>query len=633
MTALVVVCPGCGVRIKTTRPEVTLGRTCPKCATPLAGATILRLTSSSQAEPGTKAKAATTGQAAKSGAGLSIWLAATAVASIALATTAFVLQARLRQVAQGPPPPPPHAGSSNAAARANDASPNDRPASTSARPSMRVEPMRVEPSLLAQRAPASAAPPPVANPPRSILSVGGRVPPPPPHPDVSTTPPTTPGPSQGMQGGSQRQSPPPSPSAVATGPPEHRRVRVGDDSGQTMVARLYGDERSRLVLLPDGQIGRPDSLVFTDDPFEPQTIRELRETLLAGPYKGFQVIQTDHYLVFYQSSAPFAKASANLLESLYRGLLKSLRDKGLPVHESEFPLIAVIDRREKDFRARKEIDPEVQAYYDIFSNRIFLFEEPDHREGPEVFALRQPQTVAHEGTHQVLQNIGVQPRLAPWPLWLVEGLAEFCAPTATKRGEWAGFSKVNPFHMATLRELDDPLSMQLANEGQPHPRVGRAPGTSMSEWIVTQTQLSPTDYALAWALIHHLANQRTPDFIAFLKKMGQLAPRQPRKPADDLDAFRKAFGQDLKKLDRSVAKHLAALKNYDPIAYYAVVFEQPVGHNLVRRGGLVSQSPSHIRQWLEEMRSPNGGPVAYLVTPFTTRGDAFRAAQHWLDNR
>ena len=48
----------------------------------------------------------------------------------------------------------------------------------------------------------------------------------------------------------------------------------------------------------------------------------------------------------------------------------------------------------------------------------------------QIAAMRRPQTVAHEGTHQILQNIGVHPRLSAWPLWLVEGLAEYCATPA-----------------------------------------------------------------------------------------------------------------------------------------------------------------------------------------------------------
>jgi len=40
------------------------------------------------------------------------------------------------------------------------------------------------------------------------------------------------------------------------------------------------------------------------------------------------------------------------------------------------PLVAVIFATEGDFRAHKEVDPEVQAYYEFFTNRIFFYETP-----------------------------------------------------------------------------------------------------------------------------------------------------------------------------------------------------------------------------------------------------------------
>src|SRR5262249_50386195 len=163
-------------------------------------------------------------------------------------------------------------------------------------------------------------------------------------------------------------------------------------------------------------------------------------------------------------------------------------------------LVAVIFRTERDFRAHKKVDRDVQAYYEIFTNRIYFYQDSERdQQAPEVAALRKPQTVAHEGTHQILQNIGVQPRLGAWPLWLVEGLAEYCAaPTTTKRGVgWRGLGIVNPLHMATIRDLEDPLSLQV--NGPNRPRIGRDPGMPLVEYLVTRTQLTPTDYALAWA--------------------------------------------------------------------------------------------------------------------------------------
>ena len=217
---------------------------------------------------------------------------------------------------------------------------------------------------------------------------------------------------------------------AACPPPEPRRIVVADESGRKVVARVLGKREGRHVaLLPDGRLGWPDGLIDTKRPFQPATADELRKALLGGEYAGFEVRQTEHYLVFFRGNPAFAAASAQLLESLYKGLFEALRKEGIPAIEAEFPLVAVIDPTEKDFRARHEVDPAVRAFYQASTNRIFFFESSDRdQQAPEVAALRRPQTVAHEGTHQILQNLGVQPRLADWPAWLSEGLAEYCAP-------------------------------------------------------------------------------------------------------------------------------------------------------------------------------------------------------------
>ena len=51
------------------------------------------------------------------------------------------------------------------------------------------------------------------------------------------------------------------------------------------------------------------------------TAEALKERLERGPFSGFQVLTTPHYLIFYQSKRPFAQRSARLLEDLYRGLI------------------------------------------------------------------------------------------------------------------------------------------------------------------------------------------------------------------------------------------------------------------------------------------------------------------------
>jgi hypothetical protein len=412
-----------------------------------------------------------------------------------------------------------------------------------------------------------------------------------------------------------------------------RRMRVQSESGRVVVARVHGTLGDRVsVLMPDGQLGVTEHPVYTDEPFRPATADEMEQELLAGSFAGFRAHRTDHYLVLYQSTPTFAEASARLLEGLYRGLTKAFGEREIPVHEPEFPMVAVIFRTEREFRAHKKVDPEVQAYYEIFTNRIYLYQGSEREEkAPEIAAMRKPQTVAHEGTHQILQNVGVHPRLSAWPPWLVEGLAEYCASgVTTKRGgvAWRGLGVVNALHMATIRDLEDPEALHVMGDNRT--RIGRDPRQSLVEYLVTRTDLTPTDYALAWALTHYLALKRGNDFVAFLQTMSRMPPLLHVTPAEHLAAFRTAFGTDLVQLDRAVGHYLSKVKWSDPLPYYAVMFEQRLRTGMVKRGAIVSQSTSMIRQWLETVTVSDGAAPSWNLLPHPTRARALLTAEQWM---
>jgi uncharacterized protein DUF1570 len=427
------------------------------------------------------------------------------------------------------------------------------------------------------------------------------------------------------------------PPAPEPAPSQAKRYRIRDESGLCVVARLHGQYEGKTALLqPDGQLGFPNRLVPTEAPFVPMTSAALQARLQEGPYAEYQVLTTQHYLIFYQSTFAFAQDSGRLLEDLYRGLIEVCRNRGIPVHETEFPLVAVIFATERDFRAHKQVEPEVQAYYEFFTNRIFFYQQSDQdRENPKVSALRKPQTVAHEGAHQILSNIGVQPRLSAWPLWLIEGLAEYCAtPTHKKKGvAWDRPGMINALHMATLRELDDPLSNELENGGARPKPAKRDRWLIQAESLIPKTRLTPTDYAQAWALTHYLAQKPSGDFVKFLKSMSQMPPLEPRTPEAHLAEFRKFFGDDMAKIDKEADKYIRKLSQkpgYDPLPYYVVIFEQPLGGGMVRRAATVSQSPQVIEQWVQLMSSPQGGVPNWQYFPYPTRSRAISAMTEWM---
>jgi hypothetical protein len=403
------------------------------------------------------------------------------------------------------------------------------------------------------------------------------------------------------------------------------------------VARLYGQYRDKTaVILPDGQLGIPDLLVPAEEPFVPLSAEALRARLNESPLGKYQVLSTQHYLIYFKSQPSFAENSGRALEELYRGMIDVFRKHGIPVHDAEFPMVAVIFATEFEFRKHKDVGPEVQACYEFFTNRIFFYErsEQDLLE-PKLTALRQPQTVAHEGVHQILANLGVQPRLSAWPLWLTEGLAEYCAtPANTRKGvSWERLGMINSLHMATLRELDDPLSNHVEGRDDRTLPVAREPRRSRTESLILKTALTPTDYAEAWALTHYLAQKRGADFIKFLKAMSQMPPLEPRTPAEQLAEFRKFFGDDLFKIDKKeddYIRWLSRLRSYDPLPFYVVMVEQPLGGGTVHRRAKVSQSPQIIQQWLLEISAADGGIGNWQAVPQPTRARAVLMAQEWI---
>ncbi len=418
-----------------------------------------------------------------------------------------------------------------------------------------------------------------------------------------------------------------------------RGFLLRDESGREVVARLHGCRDGKAVLmLPDGRLGVPSMLVPTDEPFRARPFEEVAEDLARGPLEGFKLHRTEHYLIFHQGDDDaFARENGVLLEDLYARLLAAFRKHDVAVHEAEFPLVAVVFKTEEEFRRHRPVAPDVQAYYEVYSNRIFLYEQPSgRRAGPEVDALLRPQTTAHEGTHQILQNIGVQPRLAEWPLWLVEGLAEYCAAPASRKGQptWDGLGQINNLHMATLRELEDPMSV-ARRDPEARTSLFRKPGQPLVEAMIRRTELSPTEYALAWAMTHYLAMKRSDDFTRFLRVMAAVPPLAPRSADDQVRTFREAFGDDLGKLDRTIHAYLGGLtkrKGYDPMPYYAVFFEQALANGMRRRAAMVSQSPQLIKQWIGEMSNPTVGPPFWRATPFPARARAEFAAREWIQS-
>ena len=633
MEPLLLICEGCGAKIRAGHPDRARGKTCPRCAFSLASAVDRAVgpqatTRLRAAQPGPPIHPFSPDSTPSSTSWWRPLLVAAGAASLAFSTIVHLLISEVRPPGEAAPTTTSIVVSTPASPRLAIDWPEAMPT-----PSQRVVPAS-DPVLLEPNSPGEstigtlATLEPRQNPSSSaalnlVIPDGEGVPPPPPRPADRV----------GGAVPSLIVPPPPATSAMATEAPpnlaEPRRLLVRDSKGRAVVAREHGMLKDQMaVVLPDGTIGWPTTLVFTDDPFVPSTIDEMERTLQDEEYATFRVIKTPHYLIFYQSTERFARDSADLLEKLHENLTAVLRKKQLPVTPAEFPLVAVIFRTEDDFRANRQVPAEVQAYYEILSNRIYFYEKSNREStSPELALLRKPQTVAHEGTHQVLHNVGIQPRMSPWPLWLVEGLAEYCSPPrTTKKGvAWAGLGQVNSLHLTTIRDLNDPMSSLV--QGGPKAPSARDRNRPMVEYLATRTDLNPTDYALSWGLTHYLAQKQVDQFVAYIRKLNRLRPFQERTPDEQLADFREAFG-DLAKLDAKVRKHLDSLPDSQALPFYAVLLEQTMPSGVVRRMAMVSQSPSVIHQWVGTVSS-TGGQVQWQPFAHPNRTQAVMTANGW----
>lgn len=332
-----------------------------------------------------------------------------------------------------------------------------------------------------------------------------------------------------------------------------RRVIANDLNGDAVVGKVHAQVEDHLVvLLPTGRLISVPELetTSTDRPFEPIDKADFARRLLSTNFKGFKSRKTKRYLYIYNSSEPFTNATSRILETMYPGLYNYCRRQKLPVHTPEFPLVVVIFRTQEEFDRFYKMPPGVVAYYNTISNQVVMYEQSRLADmAPELAIKQSISTIAHEGAHQILHNIGVQQRLSRWPIWISEGLAEYFAPTETKkkRVRWKGVGLVNDLRM-----------YELSNFLKKH---GTSNGCVLRELVEAET-LNSLGYANSWALVNYLTRFRSDKFVGFLRAVAQLKPLQDVDP-DDL--FRQHFGDDFMKLETAVIKYLNSLSYADPV--------------------------------------------------------------------
>jgi hypothetical protein len=297
-------------------------------------------------------------------------------------------------------------------------------------------------------------------------------------------------------------------------PEPRENFLVRNDLGEETVAKLHVELADRRILLfPDGALRerKLEQTQPTDRTFYSLSERTLGKRL-AEKFPGFRVAPSHRHVFVSNASLPFSETTQSVLESMMKGVSTYAKAQRVPTHEPHVPLVVIMFRTETEFQAHRRVPPGVVAYYDPITNHVVLYEESRLiRARPQLGLQQSLSTIAHEGAHQILHNIGVQQRLSRWPLWLSEGLAEYFAPTQLgRRLTWSGAGQVNNLRMF---EIESYLKQKRA-----------APDGKVIRETVGAANLTSTGYAFAWALVHHLAKNERQKFHQLVRESSKLRP-------------------------------------------------------------------------------------------------------------
>jgi hypothetical protein len=392
-----------------------------------------------------------------------------------------------------------------------------------------------------------------------------------------------------------------------------RRVVVGHDDDSPTVARVYLEVGDHFVLLmPDGSlISRPQRKTpLTDRPFEPLDKKQLAKRLTSERFAGFRTRTTRRYLYVYNTSDAFAMATSRILETMYTPLFNYCRRQKLPVADPPFPLVVIMFRTQEEFEKYREVPPGLVAYYNGLSNHVVMFEQSKLAEvAPELAFKQAVSTIAHEGVHQILHNIGVQQRLSRWPLWFSEGLAEYFAPTEIdRRVRWKGVGLMNDLRLHELSEFYKS-------------RQGRSTNGQLIRQAIEANTLNSLGYATSWSLIHYLARFQRDEFRECLQAVSRIEPLQSVASGS---VFARHVSLDYAKVERDLISYLKTLPYVDPVLNqtHYVMFVQ--GDS---RQALVTSSPVELEKYHRE----NASKGAYRIQAFPNRIDAEVFMHRWLN--
>lgn len=351
------------------------------------------------------------------------------------------------------------------------------------------------------------------------------------------------------------------------------RLKFQDDtkteravSGRVLVEATDG---GLLVESQDGRLWTVEKTQLaerkpTAEDFAPLAADALGRQLQGELGAGFEVVTTRHYVICSNAGKQYALWCGSLFERLFAAFQNYWKQRGVKLHEPEFPLIALVfaDARQFAAFATKDAGPDVaeaKGYYSIGTNRIVLYDltalngkpadsagEINRRLSAAPFNIA---TVVHEATHQIAFNSGLHTRYADNPLWLTEGMAMFFeTPDLGSKSGWKTVGAVNSLR---LRQFSD----YAASRRRPDSLLTLL----QSDARFTDAEQMGDAYAEAWSLSYFLIKTKKDAYVDYLNKIAAKPRLMWDKPADRVAEFKAAFGADLDQLEAEWVRYMKRL--------------------------------------------------------------------------
>lgn len=348
-------------------------------------------------------------------------------------------------------------------------------------------------------------------------------------------------------------------------------VRITEDSPKELSGRILVEAQDGGVLLEErnGRIRQltPAMIVSkasTSIPFSVMTDVELGDDLLSQVSTGFEIHQTDHYVICSNSAEEYSEVVGKLLEKVFDQYFEFMNEQEIVVHPPAGKLPVIILQSEvefKEFAAAQHPETSFEdtpGYYSMRENQILLMDLIRDRSLRSSTAIRkrladqplQVATMVHEAIHQLSFNTGLQIRMADNPVWLSEGLALYFEPIAPRSSNlWTRPGLVSGRHL--------PVFVRHSESGMTE--IPFRDLLSVDKAFLTADSVA-TAYAESWGLTSYLFRQQKEGMQKYLTKISLRKPLQRVSPEERVAEFQDAFGKSPDEIERETVSFVRRLR-------------------------------------------------------------------------